>query len=168
MWFQQKGLWLKNSVIWPHQLIKKENARICSFIMWRTFVAFSHLSAGSSLVIKITLQHRWNFMPMHTDACQDGARSFQAQQPGLWSRGWKNQIPQWVLMRACWTADLPVCWSGKWNVKNYLYQAQFGVKALLLKALIWGLEYFKSFFWLPFQFCFDLFDSPDLWRSFLS
>ena len=46
---------------------------------------------------------------MHTDACQDGARSFQAQQPGLWSRGWKNQIPQWVLMRACWTADLPVC-----------------------------------------------------------
>ena len=49
--------------------------------------------------------------------------------------GRRNQTPQWVLVRACWTADLSAWQSGKWNVKNDLYQAQFWVKALLFKAL---------------------------------
>lgn len=66
---------------------------------------------------------------------QDVARSFQAQRSAPWSRGWRYQTPQWVLVRACWTADLSVWQSGKWNVKNDLYQAQFWVKALLFKAL---------------------------------
>lgn len=66
---------------------------------------------------------------------QDAAGSFQAQRSAPWSRGWRNQTPQWVLVRACWTADLSVWQSGKWNVKNDLYQAQFWVKALLFKAL---------------------------------
>ena len=96
-----------------------------------------------------------DFMPLHTDACQDGARSFQAQQSVLWSRGWRNQTPQWVLMRACWTAELSVCQSGKWNVKNDLYQAQFWVKALLFKAYL-GSRIFLKVFFFGFLFSFVL------------
>lgn len=106
--------------------------------MWRTFDAFSQLLAKFSLVIKITLIAPDGILCKHTrmrSRMVRGASKHSCQLCG--TGGWKNQIPQWVLVSTCQTADLSVCQSGKWNVKNDLRQAQCWVKALLFKALSW-------------------------------
>lgn len=129
---------------------------------------FRFLLSSTCRVIKITLQHGWNFMPTHTDACQDGARSFQAQRSALWSRGGGTRLPSgcsWELA-GLQTSQPGSQVNGTWRM--ICTRHSFGWKPCCSKPYLGSRIFLKVFFWLPFQFCFDLFDSPDLWRSFLS
>ena len=134
---------------------QKVNCQKMQFHHVENFRCILSSTCRSRLVIKITLQHRWNFMPMHTDACQEGggASKHSGQRCGAGTGG--TRLPSgcsWELV-GLQTSQSASQVNGTW--RTICTRHSFGWKPCCSKPYL-GSRIFLKFFFFGFLFSFVL------------
>lgn len=147
---------------------QKVNCQKMQFHHAENFRCILSSTCRSSLVIKITLQHRWilcHCTQMHARMGQ-GASKHSSQCCGAGAGG--TRLPSgcsWELA-GLQNSQSASQVNGTW--RTICTRHSFGWKPCCSKPYLGSRIFLKGFFFASFQFCFDLFDSLGLWRSFLS